>query len=159
MRANQAKQPWGRPLLGGQARPAIPHLDAVLALAGAFALQTKDLPDLTPVTIEIVVEIRTRHDPPTFQTPMSFLPLLKGLPRASIRLRVFKKEFQVGTRGRRVVFDEENHVASCSLNQASERMVTLSGIGCENAPFAQHRGQQGFECTHLVAFLPNGTLL
>ena len=48
---------------------------------------------------------------------MTFLDLGVGLPGASISLGVFKKEFQIGSGERGIVFDDQHHVAACTLDQ------------------------------------------
>ena len=90
MRTSQLQQTLGGTVFVRQTRPPIYHLDAVLLFAGPFALQAKDLSHLAPVAVQIVVEIRTGEDVASFQTPMAFLHLLKGVPGALIGLGVFK---------------------------------------------------------------------
>jgi hypothetical protein len=51
-----------------------------------------------------------------FQTAMTFLDCFKRVPGTPISLRVFKKEFQICSGDRRIVFDEEDHVPSCPLH-------------------------------------------
>jgi len=69
---------------------------------------------------------------------MPFLHLLKGLPGAPISLLVFKKEFQIGTGSWSIVFDEDDHIASRTLDQAPILVITLSRIAGQNAPLAEH---------------------
>src|SRR5207248_7448199 len=89
-----------------------------------------------PVPAQIVIEIRTGKDVTPFQTTMAFLHLLKGLPGAPIGLLVFKKEFQIRSRERGIVFDEDDHVPSRMLDQAPILVIALSRIAGENAPLA-----------------------
>jgi hypothetical protein len=44
------------------------------------------------------------------------LDFVKRVPGTPIGLRVFKKEFQIRSGDRRIVFDEEEHVPSCPLH-------------------------------------------
>ena len=148
-----------RTALAWQARPAIDHLDAVLVFGGAFPLQTKHLAHLAPVACQIVIEIRTGGDVTPFLTAMAFLDLLKGLPGASIRLGVFKKQFQICSGDWRIVFNEQHHVASGSLHEPPKVMIALRGIGGENSSFAYHLGQQGFEGADFIVLAGDGTLL
>jgi len=48
---------------------------------------------------------------------MAFLALCKGLPGASISLRIFKKEFQVRSGGWGILLDEQHYVSSCSRHE------------------------------------------
>src|SRR5260370_3097460 len=138
MRANQLQKTLGGTPLWRKTRPAIDHLDALLAFDGAFALQAKDLSHLAPVPAQIVVEIRTSGDLAPLQTTMAFLDLFKALPGAPIGLLVFKKELQIRSRDRGIVFDDHHHVASPLLDQTPKLMVALGGIGSP-PPFAPSR--------------------
>lgn len=126
MRPDHLRQPLGSTALLRQRRPAIDHLAAVLVTAGALAFDPKDLSHLALLPAQRVVEIRTGRDLTPFQTAMSLLHLFRGLPGAPIRLRVFKKEFQVGSGGGRIVFDEQHHVPSRTFDQASKLVVAAS---------------------------------
>jgi hypothetical protein len=90
---------------------------------------------------------------------MAFLDLFKGVPRAAVGLRIFKKEFQISPGGRRIVFHEDNHLPSGTLDQAPKLVIALGCIRRQNAPLTQHLGKLRFECTDFVALLANGTLL
>jgi hypothetical protein len=59
MLPNQLGKTLRATALWRESRPARDHLDTALLFASAFALHTKDLSDLTPVTVQIVIEIRT----------------------------------------------------------------------------------------------------
>src|SRR2546430_2179596 len=88
-----------RPGLLWKGRQTIDHLEALLVTTFAFTFDAKDLSDLAPVPTQIVVEIRTGGDVASFQSTMAFLHLFIGLPGAPIGLLIFKKEFQIGSRG------------------------------------------------------------
>ncbi len=62
MRANHLCKPLWRTALWRESRPAIDHLDTLLVFALAFALHAKNLSHLTPITAQIVIEIRTGGD-------------------------------------------------------------------------------------------------
>src|SRR5207302_2255050 len=125
-RTNQLRQTLRGAALGRKTRPALDHLNTALLFALAFALQTKDLSHLAPVTAQIVIEIRTGGNLTSFQTAMAFLDLFKRLPGAPISLLVFKKEFQIRAGERGIVFDEDDHVAPCSVDQAPILVIALS---------------------------------
>jgi hypothetical protein len=90
---------------------------------------------------------------------MPFLDVLKGVPGAAIGVRIFKKEFQVCPGNGRVVFDDDNHLASRTLDEATKLVIALGRIRRQHAPLAQYLCQPGFEGTDFVALLANGTLL
>src|SRR5207237_5814888 len=90
---------------------------------------------------------------------MAFLDLSVRLPGASISLGVFKKEFQIRSGGWRIVFDEQHYLAACTLDQAAKVVIALGRVAGENASFAQHLSQQGFECAHFIMLLGNRTLV
>jgi len=90
---------------------------------------------------------------------MTFLHSLVGVPGLPICLRIFKKQFQIGSGERCIVFDDQNHIASCPLDQSPKLVIALCRIGGENPSFAQHLCQQRLERTHLIALLSNGTLV
>src|SRR5260370_24627311 len=111
MSANQLQKTLGGTPLWRKTRPAIDHLDALLAFDGAFALQAKDLSHLAPVPAQIVVEIRTSGDLAPLQTTMAFLDLFKALPGAPIGLLVFKKALPIRSRDPAILFDAHHHAA------------------------------------------------
>jgi hypothetical protein len=126
MRPDHLRQPLLSTALWRQRRPARDHLAAVLVTAAALAFDPKDLSHLAPLPTQLVVQIRTGRDPTPFQSAMSLLHLIRGLPGAPIRLRVFKKEFQVGAGGGRIVFDEQHHVPSRPFDQPSKLVIAAS---------------------------------
>ena len=137
MLANQLRKTLRATTLWRESRPAINHLDTALLFALALALHTKDLSDLTPVTVQIVIEIRTGGHLAPFETAVAFLDLLERLPSAPIGLGVFKKEFPILAGDWSIVFDEQHGVAASTLNEAPKIVRTLGGMAAENAPFAQ----------------------
>jgi hypothetical protein len=90
---------------------------------------------------------------------MTFLDFVKRVPGTPIGLRVFKKEFQIRSGDRRIVFDEEDHVPSCPLHLPPKVVITLGRICRENAPFTERFGQEGFEGTHFIMLGSDWTLL
>jgi hypothetical protein len=55
---------------------------------------------------------------------MTFLNFFKRVPGTPISLRIFKKEFQIRSGDRRIVFDEEYHVPSCPLHLPPKVVIT-----------------------------------
>jgi hypothetical protein len=62
MVADQAKEPLGRTPFAGQARLAIDDFNTAFLWRFAFALQTEDLPNFSPIPAKILVEIGTRDE-------------------------------------------------------------------------------------------------
>ena len=71
---------------------------------------------------------------------MSLLRVFIRLPGAPIRLGIFKEEFQIRSGGGGIVFDQDDHLASRTLDQAPKVVVALGCITGQNAPFTQHLG-------------------
>ena len=139
MRTNQLRQTLRGAALGRKTRPPIDHLNTALLFALAFALRAvRPVPPRPSHGARRVIEIRTGGDLTSFQTAMAFLDLFKRLPGAPISLLVFKKEFQIRASERGIVFDEHDHVAPCSVDQAPKFVIALSRVAGQNAPFAQH---------------------
>jgi hypothetical protein len=83
---NEAQQTLSRTAIHSKAHLAIHDLSALLPLRSPFALQSKDLTNIAPITIEIAIEIRASYNALIFQALMPFLPLLKRLSSARVRL-------------------------------------------------------------------------
>jgi hypothetical protein len=49
---------------------------------------------------------------------MALLHVFIGLPGTPIGLLIFNEQFQIGSRGRSILFDEDDHLASRTLDQA-----------------------------------------
>ncbi len=92
------------------------------------------------------------------QSTMAFLHLFIRLPGVPIRLLLFKKEFQICSRGWRIVFDEDNRIASRTLDQAPKVVRALGGIAGQNASFAPHLAEQGLERTDFMVLGSNRRL-
>src|ERR1051326_5700542 len=113
---DQAQQALRRAAPLEQTRPAVDDFDGVFALASAFTLEAEDLPYLSPVAVEKAVEIGAGHNRAPFDATMAFLDVRIGLPRLLVGLRIFKKQLQIGTGNRRIVFHDHNHLSACALD-------------------------------------------
>jgi hypothetical protein len=119
----------------------------------------KDLSHLAPVAAQVIIQIRTGDELSPFQRTVAFLHLDARSPGVPISLLVFKKAFQICPGCGRGAFDDQHHITSCSLYQATKLVIALSGISGDQAPFAQDLRQKRLERADCMVVLSYGTWL
>ena len=130
----QFQQTSGIRLFGGEAGDAIDDLLGARESMFHPPSYTEDLPDSRPIACQKVIQFGRCPQETVFQTSMTFVAGAGGAPIEAVKRRFLKEEGHIFRKGRLIVLDGEQVVASCGENLLAEMAMRKKSIGTYDAP-------------------------